>query len=516
MSESRWQILLYDIVIAGFPIFLYFGPAQLFYDIYRVRRKKSTYYESQNFCHDTNTKTCCPCLRAVRKHEDITDRHAKGAAVEARPQEVKREQEQHQQQVEPHQELQVDDIIHDAVVCNPVIDVALSSPNKSASENEAITIRISLGSGATSTNAGGAVVASTGDDNLIIEQSSSSSTTAAVLDHENHDTAGCAIGALPPRTCFVKEGEEGGTRTTRIFQNNDKEQVEKHHILRAGGSAITIAAENLTAVEISNKTPSSGDEAFHVESSDQAHFHRFSSEQDEKNVAQPQEEQDHHHHLFLETPPLQFLAQCANGWTWTLFMFLDGLRTGIIPCTVQTLAGFLWVYLYRHCYRMDLYEKQFRRQTKILLCYLLLITIIFIITAAIDYPTVLTAWVDNETNDDSSDASEEDKNQDYKSTVLILEVKLVFQLLGMTTFLVYMGSPAFYAYKAFELRKAEYMGSFAQNFFGLFVCSSWAFHLLVTVDNAEFLGAANFAAAVFSAGCLLLRLWLWWTSSKER
>ncbi len=74
----------------------------------------------------------------------------------------------------------------------------------------------------------------------------------------------------------------------------------------------------------------------------------------------------------------------------------------------------------------------------------------------------------------------------------------------------------YYEYECDTFAIHKYMGSFAQNFFGLFVCSSWAFHLLVTVDNAEFLGAANFAAAVFSAGCLLLRLWLWWTSSKER
>ncbi len=334
-----------------------------------------------------------------------------------------------EQQV-PHQELQDTSNHAGAVVMNnPVIDV-LSSPNKRASENEAISI--SVGSAA-STSAGGAVVASTatGED-LIVEQSSSSSTTA-VLDHENHDAAGCAIGALPPRTCFVKEeDDEGGTRTSTTSQNDVLEEVQKHHILRAGGSATAVVSKNLTpAKKSSNKTPSSG-EAFHVESSDQ-HLQRFSSEQEGEryDVARDEIKQEDQNHLFLETPPLQFLAQCANGWTWTLFMFLDGLRTGIIPCTVQTLAGFLWVYLYRHCYRMDLYEEQLGRQTKILVFYLLVITVIFTITAAIDYPTVLTAWVDNETDDDSSSGASEG-NQDYKSTALILEVKLLFQLLGMT------------------------------------------------------------------------------------
>ncbi|CAD7971569.1 unnamed protein product [Amoebophrya sp. A120] len=235
----------------------------------------------------------------------------------------------------------------------------------------------------------------------------------------------------------------------------------------------------------------------------------------------------------LETPPLQFVAQCANGWTWTSFFLLQGFRTGVPQGCLQISTGFLWLFLYCKYYRRDLYEKELKRLLLFLILYLCFVTLVFLLTVFHDRPDVFTCLFDGGGNGEedqggsttsSSSSSDSDlsgsslsaKERNGEETVMIDEVKILFSTLGVCTFLTMMGAPVRYSYRAWQEKNPLFMGSVSQNCAGLFVCGLWFYHGIQSGPSLYVAGIVNGIASVFSLFCLGLRAWLVWSGGNAK
>ncbi|CAD7940888.1 unnamed protein product [Amoebophrya sp. A120] len=199
----------------------------------------------------------------------------------------------------------------------------------------------------------------------------------------------------------------------------------------------------------------------------------------------------------LETPPLQFVAQCANGWTWLCFSILEGMRELTAPCVVQVLTGFLWLFLYCQCYRADLYRRQLRFLLVSLGCYLTLLGVFFGFALAESHGYVRGTLLE----------AKEPERVAHERTEFSRAVQATIGFFGTVTFATLMGSPAVYAYRAYCERNALLMGSWCSNAAGVFVCTIWANHGLS--EGILTIAIVNMLSVAFSFVCLLLRLWLY-------
>eukprot|EP00392_Amoebophrya_sp_AT5.2_P009773 g9801.t1 len=174
----------------------------------------------------------------------------------------------------------------------------------------------------------------------------------------------------------------------------------------------------------------------------------------------------------LNTPPLSFTAQCANGLNWLFYWSLEKMMTGVAPCSVQVVTGFLWLFLYRRHYRADLYKKELRTQLCCLGLHVAGSTTLFALTLL--------------------------------KEVSMEAAKTIFAALGSCTGVALLGAPALYARRAWVERDASLMGSWCSNFAGLLVQVTWALHTLR--ENLVFMAALCALMASFSLLCLAIRV----------
>eukprot|EP00392_Amoebophrya_sp_AT5.2_P019314 g20093.t1 len=216
--------------------------------------------------------------------------------------------------------------------------------------------------------------------------------------------------------------------------------------------------------------------------------------------------------LWLATPPLQFVAQVLNGYTWLLCFLLEGMITGVVPCAVQWLTGVVWLFLYVRVYRRDLYAAQLRLQLRLLAVAVGLLTLLFLLPVLFDGYAILEPLQNSIENGDEGRRDEGSNNANTAGETdqgsLTRTVKTAFAVLTVPTFLLYMGAPARYAHRSYVRRDPIYMGASVTNAAGVLVCGVWTYHGAVSGLPAVALSCG--LSTLFSLTCVALRGWLLW------
>eukprot|EP00391_Amoebophrya_sp_Ameob2_P006572 CAMPEP_0178995450 /NCGR_PEP_ID=MMETSP0795-20121207/7834_1 /TAXON_ID=88552 /ORGANISM="Amoebophrya sp., Strain Ameob2" /LENGTH=493 /DNA_ID=CAMNT_0020687759 /DNA_START=12 /DNA_END=1493 /DNA_ORIENTATION=- len=476
--------LFTDIFIAVCPLFLYFGPLQLFYDLKRRRRKAAL---EQRRAGDENVTEVAQVIGTGRMREGAADFFLDGAVLHLRMQVGRHAHAERRGDGDDHppgdssehlhvqDEGEVEENEGAGVAALEVVREQLPPPPNPPAPDTACALSMKAGGGAL-----GEVEAE--EDEL-----------------GNNDVTGTTVDTLirsrpSVLAVFSELSPRGGG--VRVSLSGDHEEGADVHVYPAepcdsdnfsaasSASSVSPAAVGGTAAEGPEADSTANMPARFANANLESNG--FEGE-DRTGFSTPDVLLEHQ----LNTPPLPFVAQIANGFTWLYLFCLEKMPTGIVPCCIQILTGVLWLFLYAKHYRPDLYEKQLTLQTCLLLLYVGSISTLFCLADSAHEQEEHAGAVENNSRVPATSAH---------------TAQVVFTALGTGTLLMLLGAPVMYAKRAWGERDASLMGSWCSNAAGFGVGATWAVH--TATEGLVFVAAINVVAASFSLFCLGLRTFL--------